>query len=239
MVCRQGALWLVVLGSGCGLSYYGPPSADSVDTSDVDGADGTSDGDADADADTDSDADTDADADADSDADSDADTDTGTPVVDTDTGTPVVDTDTGTPIIDTGTPPPPAQAIVNGSYSGTISILYDVFLFGDSTCTGDIDLTVDELAVPQISGSYVCEWPLLSTWGLLLGDIDGTIEGNINPVTFDGTGTIIGDELQYGLWMETWDGPSGDGSIDGTFYWAELFNVEVIDGSFSLSWTGP
>ena len=102
----------------------------------------------------------------------------------------------------------------DGDYSGTFEVEVAISGFGISdTCSGDIDLTVDEAAgSPTITGTVSCSWA--GVFDGLVGDQEGEVEGDLVSDPDAEGDLVIGD----GLLDVPWEGSfSGDAVLKGTF----------------------
>lgn len=152
-------------------------------------------------------------------------------------------TDTGTPPGGT-TPGAPAPVVLDGVYVGTIVIDYTLlvpFFGGSSVCDGPITLTVDQAAVPAVTGTIECEWPVLDLWAQVwLNTAYGALDGNIDP-----SGTLLSGDTQGSesvgtfTWDEPWEatvlaGPVIEGAFDGK---NPLY--DTYSATFTATWVSP
>jgi hypothetical protein len=134
------------------------------------------------------------------------------------------------------------EPVLDGRYSGTIEITYDVnliFLKLNSTCDGDVEFDVDLAATtgPQIIGSFDCDWPILdlAVQAVFGSDIGGTFDGFVDPITFETSGTIHCVNTDC-FDTDGWFGSDGQ-TIEASFSSGAF--PETWDGSFSATWVSP
>lgn len=154
-----------------------------------------------------------------------------------------VPTDTGTAPAGTA-PGTPAPVLVDGVYVGTIVIDYTLlvpFFGGSSVCDGPITITVDQAAVPAITGTIECEWPTLDLWAQLwLDTAYGVLDGDVDPSgTLLSGGTQGSESIGTFEWDEAWDasvlaGPVIEGAFDGK---NPLY--DTYSATFTATWVGP
>jgi len=104
----------------------------------------------------------------------------------------------------------------DGSYTGTFEVELDVPVFGmRETCSGTVEIEVDESAATQISGTADCIVPGLL--GSMVGPLSATIEGAIASDP-DVVGTMDISEGGSALFSDDWEGEfSGADTLIGTF----------------------